>query len=278
MPSSLLDAFHDTLGEIGGSGSHPTDSSIHATRKTLKRARAALRLMRAGLGDTAYRSANRRLRDAAQPLTSVRDAAVLLDALKAIRKSRDKKALKRHAERVHRALQGVHRLQREQLTEETLRSVSEELRALDLQIGRMPPTESDAVSARRGITDTYRSGRDAFSKVRKHARVALLHEWRKQAKYLSNEVALAEQLELLKFKKARRQAERLAELLGRDHDLALLRAKLRELSQGEVPGRGAEHKRLEHRIAEGRSRLQRKALRLGAKLYGSSVKKFKRSL
>jgi CHAD domain-containing protein len=51
-----------------------SDTDIHEARKAVKRARAALRLMRDALPQAAYRRENAALRDASRPLSSVRDA------------------------------------------------------------------------------------------------------------------------------------------------------------------------------------------------------------
>src|SRR5690348_3769495 len=60
------------------------DSSIHAARKELKKARATLRLLRDALGKTTYKRENTALRDAARPLSEARDGRVLLDALSSL--------------------------------------------------------------------------------------------------------------------------------------------------------------------------------------------------
>src|SRR5207249_4922754 len=66
------------LSELDGS---KEDESIHSARKRFKKIRAALRLVRDDLGDDVYRRENHCFRDAAQPLTQIRDATVLRDAL-----------------------------------------------------------------------------------------------------------------------------------------------------------------------------------------------------
>ncbi|HEY6922073.1 MAG TPA: CHAD domain-containing protein, partial [Steroidobacteraceae bacterium] len=60
------------------------DTSIHAARKELKKARATLRLLRDALGRRAYKKENTALRDAARPLSEARDGRVLLDALSSL--------------------------------------------------------------------------------------------------------------------------------------------------------------------------------------------------
>src|SRR5687768_12412723 len=58
---------------------HLTDEQIHTARKRLKRARADLRLLRDAIGKTAYARENAALRDAARPLSGVRDTRVLIE-------------------------------------------------------------------------------------------------------------------------------------------------------------------------------------------------------
>ena len=64
-----------------GCGHAPRGEAIHDARKRLKKARAALRLARAALSKDEYRWENDTLRDAARPLSEVRDAQALIDTL-----------------------------------------------------------------------------------------------------------------------------------------------------------------------------------------------------
>ncbi|HEX6986240.1 MAG TPA: CHAD domain-containing protein, partial [Planctomycetaceae bacterium] len=66
------------LAAVTGGG-RPADERIHDARTRCKKLRGLLRLVRPHLGDL-YREENARLRDAARPLSAVRDAAVVLKA------------------------------------------------------------------------------------------------------------------------------------------------------------------------------------------------------
>jgi hypothetical protein len=146
-------------------------------------------------------------------------------------------------------------------------------------MSRHAAKQPDALSACRGIADSYKSGRKAFSKARRRPATRRLHEWRKQAKYLANELDLARRLLRLRLEKARRRANRVASVLGDDHDLALLREKLRASHRaGETSEEAAERRRLEHRIKRKRLKLQAKAHRLGKQLYGKRTPKFGHAL
>src|SRR5919108_3500582 len=57
------------------------DEVVHEARKSLKKIRAVLRLVRPAIGDKTYRQENTCFRDAARPLTEVRDARILIETL-----------------------------------------------------------------------------------------------------------------------------------------------------------------------------------------------------
>jgi len=66
-----------------------SDPVVHEARKCFKKVRALLRLVRDELDDKVYRDENTCFRDAGRPLTAVRDAKVLIEALdKVLNKSK----------------------------------------------------------------------------------------------------------------------------------------------------------------------------------------------
>src|SRR5688500_12390699 len=91
------------------------DGSVHKARKALKRARAMLRLMHGEIGDPAYRRSNLRLRDAARPLSRLRDAVVLLDVIAKLRADDKEGELATLEEELHREREASRR----EITERT---------------------------------------------------------------------------------------------------------------------------------------------------------------
>ena len=57
------------------------DAAVHEARKCCKKLRALLRLVRPAISARTYRGENTAFRDAARPLTAVRDAKVLIETL-----------------------------------------------------------------------------------------------------------------------------------------------------------------------------------------------------
>src|SRR5262245_34387092 len=57
------------------------DEAVHEARKCCKKLRAILRLVRPAIGERQYRYENIAYRDAARPLTAVRDAKILVESV-----------------------------------------------------------------------------------------------------------------------------------------------------------------------------------------------------
>src|SRR5690348_11632242 len=57
------------------------DEAVHAARKRFKKLRALLKAARSGLGERTYQRENAAFRDTARPLSEVRDARALGEAL-----------------------------------------------------------------------------------------------------------------------------------------------------------------------------------------------------
>jgi hypothetical protein len=266
-----------TLHDLDDIERQDADRAVHAARKLLKRARAGLRLERAALGDTAYHESNERLRDAGRPLVDLRDAAALVDALGALRKPRDKGEIRAYIDRMRRHLEVEHAAQRQRFERATLRAsmtALEDVRRRIPSLGR----HSNAPSASNGILKSYQNGKKAFAKVRRHASTLKLHEWRKQAKYLANELELAPIILRRDLQKLHRRAKKLAALLGQDHDLAVLSSLSRDGADGALIDDRSGRKALKQRLRRRRARLQDRARRLGHRLYELPAKSLGRRL
>src|SRR5689334_107821 len=77
--SKLCDQIGEALRLL--KAHRPSNAEIHEARKAIKRSRATLRLLRDTLSNREYRLDNATLRDAAKPLSIVRDARVLVETL-----------------------------------------------------------------------------------------------------------------------------------------------------------------------------------------------------
>jgi len=250
---SLHDAVLALLDDaIAALKLHRNDETVHAARKRAKQVRAALRLMRLSIGTDAYHRENRRIRDAGKPLTSVRDAFML-------RRTLDH--LPERPTDMRRTLDADYEKQRKALERKGWRVSVSKLQQTRNALSSLPPAASEVASAIDGVKRVYKSGRLAFRESRSRTDSAL-HEWRKQAKYLLNQIELIRAVFRVKMKNLHVRADTLASVLGDDHDLAVFITRL------EAQGKGSPA--LEKVIKKRRRRLQAQALRIGKRVYQHS--------
>jgi CHAD domain-containing protein len=207
-----------------------SDEQIHAARKSLKKARATLRLMKEAMPRTAYRRENAALRDAARPLSAARDARVLLDTLDRLEKL--------YGDPARQSIPAAFRLE---LTRE---QASARRAALAPRDSSSESTHSSSLGdARRriarwrvdahgwqeigeGLKRVYSNGRKAMKQARITPLPDCLHEWRKQTKYLWHQLQLLQPMCPGPVGELADQCHNLSDYLGDDHDLAVLREKV----------------------------------------------------
>jgi CHAD domain-containing protein len=248
--------------------SQTDDDSIHGARKDLKKARAILRLLRDALGKTAYKKENTALRDAARPLSEARDGRVLLEALGSLIEyygapaadlplSGFKRALTRRRTQARKRVLGKSGPLRD--ARKALREVRS--RSEDWHVGRHGWSVLGA-----GLKRTYTKGRNAFTQAKARPTNENLHEWRKQTKYFWHQLQLFEPLgpgaQVAEFADL---AHKVEDLLGDDHDLAVLRERADE-ARDAFP-KASSREALLRLIERCRAGLQQKALQLGLRLY-----------
>jgi CHAD domain-containing protein len=282
MALEHLDLAIDSL-----SGASGTDSAaaIHETRKAIRRQRTLLRLLSSELGIKRVRREDRALRRCARRLAGARDGEVVLVGLDAIVDRHPRLAGKSAIVRLRMRLlaerelarrdTGLTSATREEVLEQ-LRTTREWVRGWRLQEGGFELLSEDA----RAI---YRDGRQSMRVARKRAGTSAMHDWRKRVKDLryATEMLTPEDprttSDLKYMRRLARRSDRLAELLGEEHDLALLTERVRE--RREV---FAAHKRtrktLLRKIEQRREDLREEALELGERLYETSAKEFVRAI
>ena len=251
-----------------------TDRTIHVVRLDLKRARATLRLLRECLGVDAYRRENLCMRDAARPLTAVRDANVLLDTVRRL----DPAALSRQRQdfvrQLLRVLRQERRTVRQSLRRKDVTAAAAALIAVKRRLQGVPEARLDQATPGAGVKRAFKSGRKAFARARKRPTDESLHEWRKQTKYLANQLEIVLPLQPKRLVKNCKRSSRLAAHLGEDHDLALLSDKIFHYAKGPyAASQNDAVAELINQLARRRKALQSKAYRLGRRLYGAGSRR-----
>jgi CHAD domain len=259
----LLGQLDVAIGRLKKNGK--SDTTVHDVRRELKRARATLRLLRKSMGGPAYRRDNWAIRDVARLLTPLRDAKVLLRTLDRLRRVGDDNDLGTAGSQLTRQFQEERQAIARRLLPKHLVAAADVLRTVKERVREIPRPRLDERSISEGLDRVYKAGRRAFRRVKDQGTDDRLHEWRKQVNYLLNQIDVARRLGATKLKKHRKHSQRLADVLGEDHDLAVLNARMAAFAD-----RGVGH-RFALRIEKRRSVLQREAHHLGKRLYGTGL-------
>ena len=268
IPESVQKTARNELERIvaalsGQAGLDP-DSAAHDARKRTKKLRALLRLVRPQLGQRTYRRENRALRDAARQLSGVRDAWVLVEALDGLLiPAAD--ALSDHAVAALRtALVEEHRrLQAGQGEHDSLaRAAADYERAL-ARVERWRLRDRGWGSLDDGLETVVRDGRRHMERAVSGGGAEEFHEWRKQVKYLRHQFEPVSPVWPDVLEAMAGAAAEIGDLLGTDHDLAVLRDRVVS-----APGLTDDTRRmLLERIDDRRRNCQREAIALGRRLY-----------
>jgi CHAD domain-containing protein len=264
------------LGHLEGDGEEEHADAIHDARKDLKKIRAAVRLVRDALGDEIYRLENAHYRDAGRLLSGFRDAEALIESLDSLQgRYRGETQLRFSALRL--SFEEDLRAHREGGRQE--RAMAEAAGALRVgrdRIASWPISGDGWELISPGLRRTYRRGRKRLRDVEEDASVGSLHEWRKRVKDLWYQLRLIRNAELELTGHLIRDADALADHLGDDHDLALLRVAASE--RRDRFDKAADQRLLLDLIDRRRGELRFAAVTLGGRLYEEKPKKFMKRL
>lgn len=238
-------------------GSNP-ETSVHEARKSLKRTRALLRLVRPGLGDTNFRKANARLGDIARSLSAVRDHDVVRALLKGLENA--KPSLAKAALRLRAALDAAPTAANG--SGAPRRNVTGALREIDAmrrECGEIAlhPASFETIVA--GLTKSHRAGRKALARALENPEEAeALHDLRKAAQAYWRQMILVQHAWPEACLARAAAAKLVADLLGEDHDVALLDAVLAGPEGQSLTA--AEHRALARHCTTRHSELRAEAL------------------
>jgi CHAD domain-containing protein len=262
------------LAELEKAADDPA-RAVHETRKAIKRICTVLSLLDSELGHKRCVLEQDSLRQAAAGLAGSRDAEVLIETLDRL--------LARHPRRLG-AGKGPRRMRRtllakrEQAELEVIRdagalaAVTAELRSFRARAAGWPLSAgSGTTSAEAGLEGIYRQGRRRRRRAKKAGkkhRTEAMHRWRKRVKELRYAAEMLDRIgpSSMRLAKLAKRADRLGEVLGEDHDLAML-AEWVQRSGKSSGAKRPTRRRLLKLIGTRRRKLARRAFQEGARIY-----------
>lgn len=211
------------------------DVAVHEMRKSSKRVRALLRMVRPAIGEKVFRYENSALRDAAAMVAGVRDGTVMLKSVERLRgryqrllapgvfQTTEERLHRRHQRLASRVLEDdevLDRLQRA-LYKARSRYVAWPVDPADPRSGKHV-LDHRFSSIGPGIGATYARGRDEMRVAFEHPLAENFHAWRKRVKYLRHQMEIVSPLWWEVIGGLVTSLDTLGDVLGEEHDLAEL--------------------------------------------------------
>lgn len=200
--------------------------AVHETRKSLKRLRALLRLIRPALGVSAFHHENAQLREIARILSSARDRHVLLETVAKLEAAAGfpKKCL---GQAVREALTATNGEQSPIFEGAALRQAQARLTEAKRRLARLRLSGHGFEVVGPGLEASYRRARRAFRSAYVELTDETFHEWRKGAQQHWRHMLLLTRAWPASLAARASEARSLSQILGDDHDLAMLIAFVR---------------------------------------------------
>ncbi len=244
------------------------ERAVHELRRMCKELRALWRMLRPAVGEEIYGRENARLRDAARALAGARDASVMLDTLAAMgRRRRGRRgredwrqvgaAFRDHVARTLGAAPAT--------VDDLMPALTGAIEAFGATHEALDglPVEID-VAWQPGVRQVYRIGRKRMRVAYASGADADFHNWRKSTKYLFFQLRLLERMKQARPGRLVQELKKLEKVLGRDHDLAVLRERIAGLvAADQDPGA-----RVLGDLARHSARLRKLARKPGRRLFG----------
>ncbi|NGX16316.1 CHAD domain-containing protein [Wenzhouxiangella sp. XN24] len=257
---------------------------VHEVRKDCKKLRGLLRLIRPQVPKL-YKAENKYFRDAAAALSGIRDAEAASESYDALLNAFEGEVDRQGLAPVRRALtmHKQHLAEHQGDLDARLEAFGEQMRAARKRVADWRLPADDAKHGKGGfgllqggLTKTYARGRKAMDVACGDPEVETFHDWRKRAKYLRYHLRLLRPIWPQVFKCTRKEVKRLGDLLGDDHDFAILEKVLKD-GLANDPDEG----RLEVLDALMRQRsiqLRDEAEWLGRRIYAEKPKVFRKRI
>lgn len=254
------------------------DKHVHEARKSMKRMRALLRLVREEIGAGICRRENDCFRDVGLQLAGMRDATVLINSLGELVAKAGKGMRRDRFATVHKWLVERRESAYQPPPEEGdgMRSVVDELRWARARVAEWPLAHDGWKGLEGGLQQVYARGRSQFERVCVQAEEELFHDWRKWAKYLWYHTQLLREIWPPLMDVMAGELDELGEVLGQDHDLSVLRSTV--LSQMDRPIRATTLQALLELIEERQEQLRDRAEGIGRRAYVERPRDFTRRM
>jgi CHAD domain-containing protein len=272
LPTGLKRVFSEEIDSALHCCQNPAKErgvTVHEVRKHLKKVRAAMRLAIGAVGKSCHAQENRCVRDIGRLVSDLRDAQVRLQTFIQLRNkaAKNKQLFWRTEELLL--------LERESFSAAFggwQRKAIPQLKHVKARLMNWPLDDLNWKQICGAVCKIYRRGQRALARAIDDPEPEKFHAWRKRVKDVWYQLRILQPLNRTVLEEMARDAEVLGELLGSEHDLEFLRARLEKECGDEALA--DELAKIQKLITKRCKRLRRDALELGRRFYAEPSKAF----
>jgi CHAD domain-containing protein len=274
LPDGLKRVFREQVESALDLCRHPTKQrgvTVHEVRKHLKKLRAAMRLGIPEVGKNRHTREDRCVRKIGRLVSDLRDAQVRLQTLVQLRDETSKGPEESPFPRIEELLS----LERESFSAAFAGWQKQAIPQLERVEARLLKWPLDGLTWKQvcgAVGKIYKRGQRGLAKTIDDPEPENFHAWRKRVKDIWYQLRILQPLNRMVLTEMAHDAGVLGELLGREHDLNFLWARL-ETERGDE-GLRDELAQLEKLIRKRGKRLRTNALELGRRFYAEPAKAF----
>src|SRR5215471_4538727 len=274
LPEGLKRVFREQIDSALHLCQNPAKErgvTVHEVRKHLKKLRAAMRLAISQVGKNCHAQKDSCVREIKRLVSDLRDAQVRLQTFIELRDKTSKRTERQLFPRTETLLL----LERESFSAAFAGWQSQAIPQLEGVKARLTEWPLDGLTWKQicnAVSKIYRRGQRTLVKTIDDPDPEHFHSWRKRVKDVWYQLRILQPLNRVVLEEMAHDAEVLAELLGSEHDLDFLWARLEKESGDEALA--DELAQLQKLIGKRCKRLQRDALELGRRFYAEPSKAF----
>jgi CHAD domain-containing protein len=274
LPDGLKRVFREQIESALELCRHPARQrgiTVHEVRKHLKKLRAAMCLAIPEVGKERHTREDRCVRKIGRLVSDLRDAQVRLQTLIQLRDETAKGAKDTPFPRIEELLS----LERESFSAAFAGWQKQAIPQLERVEARLLKWPLEGLTWKQvcgAVGKIYKRGQRGLAKTIHEPEPERFHAWRKRVKDIWYQLRILQPLNRVVLTEMAHDAEVLGELLGREHDLNFLWARLEKESSDEALR--DELAQLEKLIRKRGKRLRTNALELGRRFYAEPVKAF----
>jgi CHAD domain-containing protein len=275
LPDGLKRVFREQIDSALQLCRHPAKQrgvTVHEVRKHLKKLRAAIRLAVGEVGKTQHAREDRCVRKIGRLVSDLRDAQVRLQTLVQLR---DETAKDNHFPSIEELLS----LERESFSAAFAGWQKQAIPQLERVEARLLKWPLEGLTWKQicgAVGKIYKRGQRGLAKTINDPESENFHAWRKRVKDIWYQLRILQPLNRVVLTEMAHDAKVLGELLGLEHDLDFLWARL-EKENGDEALCG-ELAQLQKLIRKRGKRLRTNALELGRRFYAEPSKAFSKRI